>query len=242
MTFYQSIAPYYDYIFPPSEAQLAFVKKETGELENQRILEAGCGTGNLARMLVRQGAQVEGVDLDDEMIRKAQEQSAGMENLNFRQLDILNIDETWPASAFNSIVSFGNTLVHLPGLPEIASFFEKVRYLLKPEGQFLVQIINYDRILDQQIERLPTIENEHIRFERYYDFVEDGTRIDFRTLLTVKETGDTLHNVVRLFPVRRAQLIRALQNAGFSDIRFRGNFQGDPLTDDSVPLIFAARN
>ncbi|MFW5889837.1 MAG: class I SAM-dependent methyltransferase [Marinilabiliaceae bacterium] len=242
MSFYQSIAPYYDYIFPPSEAQLAFVKKETGGWENKRILEAGCGTGNLARMLTRQGAKVEGIDLDGEMIGKAREKSGGMQNVQFRQLDILDVDEVWPASYFHSIVSFGNTLVHLSGLSEMASFFEKARKLLKPGGRLLVQIIHYDRILDQKIEGLPTIENEHIRFERFYDFVENGSKINFRTVLTVKATGDEICNEVRLYPVRREQLRRALTSAGFSDIRFLGNFNGDSLTENSVPLIFTAKN
>ncbi|MGM0375457.1 MAG: methyltransferase domain-containing protein [Bacteroidota bacterium] len=242
MSFYQSIAPYYDYIFPPSEAQLAFVKDETGGLENKRILEAGCGTGNLARMLASRGAYVEGIDLDDEMVRKAREKSAGMHNVQFRQLDILHIDDVWPASYFNTIVSLGNTLVHLSGVPEITSFFEKVHQLLKPGGQLLVQVIHYDRILEQEIEGLPTIENEQIRFERHYDFVESAASIDFRTVLTVKATGEEFHNVVRLFPVRREQLVRALKNAGFSDVHFQGNFKGDPLSGNSVPLIFSARS
>ena len=240
MSFYQSIAPYYNFIFPPNPSQADLVEKEAGMLTAKRILEAGCGTGNLARMLAGKGALVEGIDLDGEMIAGARENSGDLYSLHFRQLDILKIDEVWSPDYFHGVVSFGNTLVHLPDLSSVHLFFEKARRLLIPGGRLMVQIVNYDRILDQQIEGLPTIENEHIRFERYYDLIDNGAAINFRTVLTIKKTGYTIHNEVPLLPLRQRQVLQVLKQTGYSNVRFWGNFQGDAWQENSMALIFSA--
>ncbi|MFO8002247.1 MAG: class I SAM-dependent methyltransferase [Marinilabilia sp.] len=241
MSFYQSIASYYDYIFPPSQAQGNFVEEKLEGLSGKMILEAGCGTGNLARILAEKDARVEGIDLDAEMIRKALRRSSEVLDIRFRELDILDIDNVWPPETFDGIVSFGNTLVHLSDDLEVADFFKKARKLLKPGGKLMVQIINYDRILDQDIRGLSAIDNEHVRFERYYDPVEDMEHIDFRTVLTVKTSGKIIRNLVRLYPIREKQIENLLKESGYQNIEFWGNFGGDPLNASSVPLVFAAQ-
>jgi glycine/sarcosine N-methyltransferase len=241
MPFYQSIAPYYDYIFPPSEAQVAFVSGQLGSLNARSILEAGCGTGNLALALAHRRAIVEGIDLDEEMIDRAMEKSHRRDQLNFRTLNILNLSQEWPSSFFDAVVSFGNTLVHLPGVNKVMDFFAESRKVLKPGGRLMVQIINYDRILDNKIKGLATIENDDICFERYYDITNPGEIIDFRTVLTVKKTGEVMQNVVALYPLRKKEIEAALQEVGFDDVHFFGSFTGDVMTENSVPLIFTAK-
>ena len=103
------------------------------------------------------------------------------------------------------------------------------------------QIINYDRVLDKEIRSLPTIENDYIRFERLYDIDDSGDRIHFRTILTVKQTGQIINNVVELYPLRKNQVENFLSDVGFSDVRFHGNFEGEELEADSVLLGFSAK-
>ena len=50
---------------------------------SQRILEIGCGNGNVARGIASMGYQVLGVDIDKESIREAQ-QNNSLPNLEFR--------------------------------------------------------------------------------------------------------------------------------------------------------------
>lgn len=54
--------------------------------EQARVLDVGCGSGWAARLMAQQATQgsVVGIDVSDEMIRLAREQSAGYSNLEFR--------------------------------------------------------------------------------------------------------------------------------------------------------------
>ena len=241
MSFYKSIAPFYDYIFPPAPQQVSFIKSIAGDIVGKRILEAGCGTGNLALQIVEQGAMVEGIDLDPGMIAYARKKAGENKDVRFSVLDILKINEKWGANVFDAVVSFGNTLVHLNDLDQVRQFFLNVKAVLKPGAGLMVQIINYDRILDRQIQGLPTIENEEIKFERFYDYIDSVSSIEFRTILKVKQSGEEIRNVVKLLPLRRQQLEILLEKCGFENIRFYGNFKRETLTMDSVPLIVSAQ-
>ena len=69
------------------------------------VLDLGCGTGWLARRIaeiVRDG-QVTGVDVSDEMIRRAQAASAGIPNLKFLRGTAEEIPA--PAASFNHVIS-----------------------------------------------------------------------------------------------------------------------------------------
>ncbi len=106
----------------------------------------------------------------------------------------------------------------------------------------MVQIINYDHILDDGLQGLPAIENEHIRFERYYDIVDPSSRIDFRTVLTVKATGKIIKNRVGLFPLRKQTIQELLKSCGYTGVSFFGDFKGASMSPGSIPLIFSARS
>ena len=51
--------------------QVAILEKLPKNLEGTRILDAGCGTGVLSRMLDKRGAEVVGVDISEKLIEVA---------------------------------------------------------------------------------------------------------------------------------------------------------------------------
>ncbi len=241
MAFYQSIAPWYDHIFPASSMQVKFTEKQLSGLNHKRILDVGCGTGNLSLMLNDAGAIVSGIDLDTEMIKMAQSKTQGRAHLDFQVCDMLQISNQFDPLSLDAVACYGNTLVHLLRSGDILSFFNQSAGLLKSGGRLLLQIINYDYVLDEGLDRLPTIENDHIKFERHYEFREQDEMINFKTLLTVKSLGLTITNSVPLHPVRRDFLKILLQEAGFEGIQFFGGFDSAPLKERSMPLIAVAQ-
>lgn len=72
--------------------EVDFIEKEINNDKNCKILDVGCGTGRHAIELTKRGYRVTGVDLSENMLKKAQENAsnAGFE-IDFRQADARNL-------------------------------------------------------------------------------------------------------------------------------------------------------
>lgn len=236
MNFYQSIHRYYDHIFPLNRQQIDFTVKEIPE--GSALLDVGCASGNLAIALAEKSFRVWAIDLDQGMVEAAQTKVEG-NNPEIRQANMLAIDKLYCPGQFDAVLCYGNTLVHLTENEQVEKFFASVYHLLKPGGKLLFQVLNYEMILRQKPQSLPLIANDVIRFERQYGYSENGL-IDFETILTIKSTGEQLHNVVSLNPLTKKQLEGMLQKSSFQNLRFFGNFQSDALLETSLPMVCVA--
>lgn len=240
MPFYKEIAEYYDYIFPFNGEQIKFVKRSLMEPHyNKKILDIGCGTGDLVLALWKEGFVVTGIDSEQAMIQKAANKTTD-NPVVFTQMDMKDMTGRFNPSSFDAVLCFGNTLVHLAGMQEIEKVCKEVRNILKPNGKFLIQILNYDYIVDNKIRSLPLIDNEFITFERTYDYNARKNLIVFKTALTVKETSRKIINKVDLFPMRKDELYLSLRNSNFYNISFYGDFNGSTLEAKSLPLVVEA--
>jgi len=63
--------------------QLAIMEKLPKDLRGVRILDAGCGTGVLSRMLDERGAEVVGVDISEKLIEVAKNRSSLNKNIEY---------------------------------------------------------------------------------------------------------------------------------------------------------------
>jgi len=239
--FYTSIAPHYQYIFPFNPAQIEFLRHVL-PYNGARVLDVGCATGDLAFALTHFGFPIWAFDFDPQMVQIAQKtkQEDSMFPI-FEQLDMRQIDERFPEAYFDTVICFGNTLVHLLSDDDIRKFIQAAFKVLSPEGKLTIQILNYQHILENQIKSLPLIDNEHIRFERNYEFGDESGLIDFNTKLTVKATGQEINNSTKLYAIRQNKLQELLEEAGFSAIEFFGSFNREPLTSTSLPLVLSCQ-
>ena len=112
--------------------------------------------------------------------------------------------------------------------------------VLKPGGQFLLQILNYDYILGEQVSDLPSIETENLRFIRNYRFEISNPLIRFQTELTIKKENKTISNETQLFAIKSIELIELMKNAGFQNIELFSNFKQDPFGGEHLPLVVSA--
>lgn len=238
MSFYQSISEHYEQIFPLNKIQIEFIKKSLHNFANSSVLDIGCGTGNLSLELAKLFSQVTAIDLDEAMLKRAIIKNVN--GVEFLKMNMLDIEKTFSQNAFDAVICFGNTLVHLNGTNEILDFFKQAKNILKEDGKLLFQMINYDRIIDHKVQGLPTIENEQIKFERNYTYKIEQNRVDFETILTVKNTGQLIQNTIVLYPLRKDEILKHLKVAGFEDVQFYGNFKSDTFAIDSIPLVVKA--
>ena len=124
MSFYTSISEYYRKIFPLNPAQTRFVLDRFPNASNLSLLDIGCGTGDLCLALSSSFRLVTGIDLDEEMLEIAQGNKGDLKNVDFHRMNMLEMDLKFGPESFDAILCFGNTLVHLANLEEIARFLE----------------------------------------------------------------------------------------------------------------------
>lgn len=238
MGFYKSIADYYKEIFPLQPLQASFVHDSFADPLDTSLLDVGCGTGDLTVELATSFKRLTGIDLDVAMLEIARKSIP--ENAEFQSLNMLDIGKRLGAGSYEGILCFGNTLVHLNEPENISAFINQAGTVLARGGKLLIQIINYDRILDQEIKNLPTIESDHCSFERIYHYKKEEHIINFETILKIKKRGESIRNQIPLYPLRKAELSDMLTRAGFSSINYFGNFLRAPLKKDSIPLVVEA--
>lgn len=245
MSFYEQISKYYDYIFPVGGTQLNFIKQAAGS-PPKKILDVACGSGGYSIELARSGHQLYAIDLDDEMINMAKK-NAQKEGLDIRILkcDMREIANTFQ-DEFDLIFCIGNSIVHLGSLEEILKVLKQMHQRLNDGGTLILQIINYDRIIKFNVNELPIIKNDKIGLEfiRRYQYDRQQGLINFNTVLTVsnEREKEVFENSIKLLPVTRDDMKKALEDAGFNGIEFYGDFNYSPYNDNSFMLVVRAKN
>jgi glycine/sarcosine N-methyltransferase len=238
MDFYSSIARYYDKIFPIEDNQIRFVESR---LPKNRIgfLDIGWGTGNFVLRFSRYFQRSIGIDLDEELLSIAMNKNR-QADISLLKMNMLRID-TIPGT-FSLITCLGNTIPHLSSLSDIGSFIDKTFHRLEKKGVLIIQIINFDRILDHRVRTLPAIETDEVLFERRYSTIKNNGKLDFETMLTDKKSEQTISNSIELFPIRKDELARILNDSGFGTFEIFGSFDGAPYSSDSFLLIAVCTN
>jgi len=235
--FYTNISKYYPHIFPFNPLQIEFLKHVL-PYNGTRVLDVGCATGDLSFALAHFGFPTWAIDFDAQMIEIAQNTKPEETMFPvFEQQDMRSIDQHYPASFFDVVICFGNTLVHLLTDEDIRKFIRATWNVLSTEGKLTIQILNYQHIIDNKINRLPLIDNEQVKFERLMVFHESSALIDFNTKLTIKSTSQEIDNSVKLHAIRKNRLQELLEEGGFEGIEFFGNFKHEPLAENCLPLI-----
>ncbi|QOY36531.1 class I SAM-dependent methyltransferase [Anaerobacillus isosaccharinicus] len=235
MEFYNQLSQYYDIIFPLNKQSVDFIKEH---LVDGPVLDLAAGTGNHALALARDGFQVTATDLDENMVVKIKEKAA-LDEVTIIALPLAmeELDQLKDKS-FSTIICLGNSLVHLNSLESVKSVTTTIYDLLDQNGKLMIQIVNYDRVLNEGITELPLInrEKEQISFRRIYKHEEN--KILFKGELTIG--GETLENEISLLPITSQQLVDVLTSVGFSKINLFGSFKGEPFEINSPALIIEA--
>lgn len=232
MSLYSEISRYYDGLFTVEQGSMSYVN--TLLAGKERLLDVGCGSGNMTELFAAPGREVVGIDSNATMIDLAG-QAHVKPGVCYKAMDMMAIDEHFGFSAFDAVLCFGNTLAHLPSRGPVSAFCGKAAYVLEPDGLLIIQILNYDRILSQKISELPPLESDQARMTRRYDW-QDG-RMLFVVELTDKQTGQVTEAGTELYPMGRGEFAAVLHTAGFRNIDWYGSALGAPLEEDSFAIM-----
>ncbi len=107
-------------------------------IRNQNVLEIGCGTGRHTRRLIEAENLVTGIDISEGMLNRLRAKISSP-NLTLVKGDFLS--QVIPNAPFDSIVA---SLV-LEHIPDLKSFFESARKVLKTNGQIYLSELHPKR-------------------------------------------------------------------------------------------------
>lgn len=236
MTFYEMIGRYYNDLFPPSTAQIEFLSQLL-EPEST-VLDMGCATGGYAMALAERGHRVTAADLDEDMVQQLVRESERRQlKIKALTMDLRNISQM--TETYDLIYCIGNTLVHLEDLSEVRHFVKGAYDLLKPGGKLVIQSVNYDRVLRDQVQKLPDIVREKppLTFIRRYHHV-DGV-IEFIGELTLDDPdGEQKWQAqTKLLPILKEDLQGIFEELDFSAINCFGDFKKSTFNLESPALV-----
>jgi SAM-dependent methyltransferase len=202
-----------------------------------RVLDLCCGTGDLTRVLVRQGYEVTGLDGSEEMLRYAREQAPEAE---FRLADARAFQS---APEFDAALSTFDSLNHVLTLAELEGAFGSVCRALVPGGLFV-----FDMNMEESFETLwrgsfGTVDDTSAGITRgSYDPLEKIGRADL-TLFRFDGAWHRSDVSVLEKCYTTEEVTGALERAGFTAIECRDAWElgmrGDTATGRA--FFFASR-
>ena len=131
--------------------------------KEDRVLELGCGTGRLTRLLAQSCGHITGIDCSLEMLRLASHEKH--DNVVYRHMDMLDL--SFP-SPFDTIIIPYNTLNLLKTRERVEKCLHLCRECLKKKGILAMQLHMPDpatRAATRDIPRTRMRKKPHIAFQ-----------------------------------------------------------------------------
>ncbi len=236
MSLYAGFAEYYEQIFPFREEVYSFLNGCLPERRSLRVLDLGCGPGHYCGRFAADGVETIGLDLDREMIAQARSRypTAEFHCLNMERAGSLG-------SGIHGIYCIGNVAAHLPA-HRFEALLPRLHRMIEPGGTWVMQVVNWDRILDQGEMRFPAkrFEGEGNEFRRHYREIS-GEQVLFQVELVLG--GEVCWNEeTTLYPVRSELLEHLHREAGFRRPELFADFRGRRFgPDQDGGMILVAR-
>lgn len=250
MSLYEDLSSAYDALFPQNPAATDFILGLAGHGhsrhgEVRRVLDLGCATGSQLLDLAASGWEAHGLEPSVPMLGKARAKAELAElEADFREGGMLDATALFPAGHFDLVLCLGNTLPHLGSGEELETFVADLAGLLAPGGFAVLQLLNYDLVLDRLASEdyaFPPLEAGGVTFLRRYESAGkkrerkdgDSRRIAFRTGIQ-RDGGPVIEDLTMLTPFRPQEVARAIEARGFGRPSMTAGWQAAPGAFDAL--------
>ena len=187
--------------------------------DHQRVLDVGCGTGELATYLLGRGVEVTGLDRSPHMLKHAAEKNGEYVRSGRAMFIEADASDFRLSQDFGMVVSTFNTLNHLADFEAVERCLASVSKALVTGGSFLFDV-NTRRGLDNTVGTNVVIDTEEeIIFRK---------RIRFENRVILYATGCFRHDgswhryretIAKIY-ISTTELSRALLKTGFESVVF----------------------
>ena len=211
------------------------------------VLDAACGTGMHAIELGRRGFIASGADLSSGMIEQARKNAHVAEvDIRFEAAGFGRLASTFGVASQDAVLCLGNSLPHVLTTAEQTAALKDFSACLRSGGRLILQNRNFDKVLASRERWMEpqsfTDSGGEWIFLRLYDYLPDGL-INFNIATLHRVAGGWQQSVTttQLYPLRQAELLAGLAEAGFGAVQTSGSMDGspyDPITSDNL-IIFA---
>ena len=214
-----------------TKEQIDFISKFLPE--NGYILDAGCGIGRHSIELARRGFKVLGIDTNQKYLDLALEKAKALslDNVNFSLMDLRNLNEE---EMFDGVINLWSSFGYFDDDTNeeiIKNFFKAVH----KNGKVIVDIENRDYILKFFIRET---------FKEKEDGIFILERRKFDPVTSVVTThryiiGNGLRKEylrhIRIYSL--TEMINIFRRAGFKEVEYFGNYNGEKFYTDSERII-----
>ena len=249
MSSYESFARVYD-LFMDNIPYEEWCEYLTGLLKDQGIeeglvLELGCGTGNMTRLLAQNGYDMIGVDNSMDMLEIAMEKrEEGKEDILYLLQDMREFELYGTVRA---VVSVCDSMNYITGEEDLLEVFRLVNNYLDPGGIFIFDLnteYKYKEILGET-----TIaedrEDASFIWENYYDSEEQINEYDLALFIPLEIEDEVLYRKYEETHYQRAYSLetikRLLSEAGMEYLAAYDAFTREPVKKHSERIYILAR-
>lgn len=155
---YNAIAEIYADCYGKIDYCKTYIDNFVSMLSGKRILDIGCGAGQITDYLAQKGFDVIGIDFSQGLLKIARQ---NFPNLRFVCVDICNYEQK---EKFDGIIA-KDMLFHLPD-ENLIQVLKKIRELLEENGIFCV-IMDMPKVSGEQV----FVEELNDKYQIYYNYL-----------------------------------------------------------------------
>lgn len=244
MEAYTGFAEVYDLFMDdvPYEVWCAYVVRRLKEhgINDGLVLDLGCGTGSLTRLLAREGYDMIGADSSEDMLALARAKDADGSILYLAQ----DMRELELYGTVRAVVSLCDSLNYIRDEEELCGVFRLVNNYLDPGGIFLFDMNTPYKYEAQLADHTFAEDREEAGFIWSNDYDEE-TQLNYYDLSIFVREDSGLYRKYTETHIQRAyapELVeKLLRQAGMELLSVYGEDGVGPLTKKSGRMYFIAR-